>query len=90
MLQKAAVWALEIPFQTSQCSQNYGQLVDKMANGANSMVEKNDLSHEWLPFILLHEWLADFLLQPGAWDEGTLEEGTYLAKELQNASDGWC
>ena len=53
-----------------------------MANGANSMgeTEKNDLSHEWLPFILLHEWLADFLLQPGAWDEGMLEEGTYLAK----------
>ena len=48
---------------------------------------ENDLSHEWLPFILPHDWLADFLLQPGAWDEGMLEEGTHLAKEFQN---GWC
>ena len=49
----------------------------------------NDLSQEWLPFILPHEWLADYLLQPGAWNEGMPEDGTYLAKELQKACDAW-
>ena len=36
-----------------------------------------------LPFLLLHEWVAAYLQQPGAWEEGQPEVGSSLAKTLE-------
>ena len=44
---------------------------------------------EWLPFLLPHEWLCEYWLQPGAWAEGMPEDGSFLAKELNKACESW-
>lgn len=44
---------------------------------------------KWMPFLLPHEWLPAYLLQAKAWDEGLPEEGTFLAKILAEACEGW-
>ena len=42
---------------------------------------------EWLPFLLPHEWLTEYWLQPGAWAEGMPEDGSFLATELNKACE---
>ena len=38
-----------------------------------------------LPFLLPHDWLHLYLGQPGAFQEGLPEEGTWLAREWREA-----
>lgn len=45
----------------------------------------NDLSQQWLPFLLPHEWLGKFFAQPNAWQEGMPVEGTFNCKILNEA-----
>ena len=51
----------------------------------NPAKKANDLEERWLPFLLPHEWLSDYLLQCGAWDEAMPEEGTFVANRLAQA-----
>lgn len=51
--------------------------------------KSNDLQSHWMPFLLPHDWLPAYLLQPGAWEEGVPEKGTYLAKETTEACRAW-
>ena len=51
----------------------------------NPAKKANDLEERWLPFLLPHEWLSDYLLQCGAWDEAMPEEGTFMANRLPQA-----
>ena len=54
-----------------------------------SQKEVNDFSQQRLPFLLPHEWLSDYLHQPGAWAEAMPEEGTFYARKLAQACDSW-
>jgi hypothetical protein len=54
-----------------------------------SQKEVNDFSQQRLPFLLPHEWLSDYLHQPGAWAEAMPEEGTFYARKLAQACDFW-
>ena len=42
-----------------------------------------------LPFLLPHEWLADYLRQPGAFEEAMPETGTYESQELAKVCKAW-
>ena len=42
-----------------------------------------------LPFLLPHEWLADYLHQPGAFEEAMPETGTYESQELAKVCKAW-
>ena len=43
---------------------------------------KNDnLEEKWMPFLLPHEWLSNYLLQEHSWEEGMPEEGTFRARK---------
>ena len=55
----------------------------------NPKKKVNDFSQQWLPFLLPHEWLSDYLHQPGAWAEAMPEEGTFYARNLAQACDSW-
>ena len=55
----------------------------------NPKKKVNDFSQQWLPFLLPHEWLSDYLHQPGAWAEAMPEEGTFYARKLAQACDSW-
>ena len=42
-----------------------------------------------LPFLLPHEWVSDYLHQPGAFQEAQPEEGSYLDKECKRVCAAW-
>ena len=42
-----------------------------------------------LPFLLPHEWVSDYLHQPGAFQEAQPEEGSYLDKECRRVCAAW-
>ena len=42
-----------------------------------------------LPFLLPHEWVAAYLQQPGAWEEGQPEVGSSLAKTVEEVCAAW-
>ena len=42
-----------------------------------------------LPFLWPHEWLADYLRQPGAFEEAMPETGTYESQELAKVCKAW-
>ena len=47
------------------------------------------LERHTLPFLHPHEWLSDFFLQPGAWEEGMPEEGSHYSQELAKVCTEW-
>ena len=42
-----------------------------------------------LPFLLPHEWLENYLHQPGAFEEAMPETGTYESQELAKVCKAW-
>ena len=42
-----------------------------------------------LPFLLPHEWVAAYLQQAGAWEEGKPEVGSSLAKTVEEVCAAW-
>ena len=53
----------------------------------NPKKKSNDMEEKWMPFLLPHEWLPDYLLQSSAWQEGMPEEGSFLASRLAKACE---
>ena len=51
--------------------------------------KSKEIIRERLPFLLPHEWLSEYWLQPGAWAEGMPEDGSFLAEELNKAFGSW-
>ena len=47
------------------------------------------ISLEWLPFLLPHEWLTDYMYQKGAKEEAMPEKGTYTSQRLAEATKAW-
>ena len=42
-----------------------------------------------LPFLLPHEWLGDYLLQDGAFEEGLPQAGSWQAQALKEVCNAW-
>ena len=55
----------------------------------NPKKKSNDMEEKWMPFLLPHEWLPDYLLQSSAWQEGMPEEGSFLASRLAKACESY-
>ena len=55
----------------------------------NPKKKSNDTEEKWMPFLLPHEWLPDYLLQSSAWQEGMPEEGSFLASRLAKACESY-
>ena len=51
--------------------------------------KSTDVQDKWMPFLLPHDWLPNYLLQARAWQEGMPEEGTFLAREMAQACRAW-
>ena len=48
-----------------------------------------EVKHEKMPFLLPHEWLADYFLQPGAVEEALPPPGSPLGQELLRVEAAW-
>ena len=47
------------------------------------------ISLEWLPFLLPHEWLTDYMYQKGAKEEAMPEKGTCTSQRSAEATKAW-
>ena len=48
-----------------------------------------EVKHEKMPFLLPHEWLADYFLQPGSVEEALPPPGSPLGQELLRVEAAW-
>ena len=51
--------------------------------------KKKQVEPGWLPFLLPHEWLSEYLQQPGAKEEAMPETGSYKSQKLAEMCEAW-
>jgi hypothetical protein len=51
--------------------------------------KKKKVEPGWLPFLLPHEWLSEYLQQPGAKEEAMPETGSYKSQKLAEMCEAW-
>ena len=51
--------------------------------------KKKKTSQQWLPFLLPHEWLSDYLILKENFFEGLPDAGTFMHRQLARACEAW-